>query len=133
MAANETKSVLSAAWLKPMPKGYKIPLWRWIFLPALTVMLKRDGGSWVMGEVTATADTLSFGQTAKTKTKSGPGEAWELNFAEISEVTLKGGMAQDRITITHSEGTKTLIAIKAADFVAQLQNRIRQERFYVAK
>ena len=121
----ETASVtaIPAAWLKPLPASYKIPLWRWIVLPATTLMLKRNGGVWLSGTLSLATDNLQFVQTRLTKSRIPP-DSWSIPLAEIADIGVEQRMASERVDIRHSRGTIKLMLVRSADFVAQLQQAL---------
>lgn len=121
----ETASVtaIPAAWLKPLPASYKIPLWRWIVLPATTLMLKRNGGVWLSGTLALADGQLSFTQTRLTKSRVPP-DSWSISLAEIADIGVEQRMASERVDIRHSRGTIKLMLVRSADFVARLQQAL---------
>lgn len=123
---NETAPVASipAAWLKPMPAGYKIPLWRWIVLPATTFMLKRNAGMWVNGTLVLAAEDVRFAQTKLIKSRNPP-DMWAVSLADIADVSVEKALASERVEIRHSRGTAKLMLVRSMDFVALLQQALR--------
>ena len=110
---------IPAAWLKPLPDSYKIPFWRWIVLPATTIMLKRNGGVWLSGTLVLADGQLGFTQTRLTKSRTPP-DSWTIPLAEIADIAVESRMASERIDIRYSRGTVKLMSVRSADFVAQL-------------
>ena len=121
----ETASVtaIPAAWLKPLPANYKIPLWRWIVLPATTLMLKRNGGVWLSGTLSLATDNLQFVQTHLTKSRIPP-DSWSIPLAEIADIGVEQRMASERVDIRHARGSIKLMLVRSADFVAQLRRAL---------
>lgn len=118
----ETTPVASipAAWLKLLPQGHKIPLWRWIVLPATTVMLKRNGGIWVSGTLSLTEDSLRFVQTRLAKSGNPP-DSWAIPLADIADIAVERRMASERIDIGHARGATKLMSVRSEDFIARLR------------
>ncbi|MCR6672159.1 hypothetical protein [Devosia ginsengisoli] len=114
---------IPAAWLKPFPAGYKIPLWRWIVLPATTFMLKRNGGVWLSGTLALADGKLQFTQTRLTKSRA-PLDSWAVPLADIADIGVEKRMASERVEIRHSRGTIKLMLVRSMDFVAQLQQAV---------
>jgi len=113
------------AWLQPMPDGYKIPLWRWILLPATALMLKRNQGVWVSGELMLFPDRIQFVQSKMIKTRSG-GTQWELSLAKVIDITKQKGIASETIEIHSTGGTLKLMTVRSDDFIAQLNQAIQR-------
>ena len=114
---------IPAAWLKPFPDSYKIPFWRWIVLPAATIMLKRNGGVWLSGTLVLADGQLGFTQTRLTRSRIPP-DSWTIPLAEIADIGVDKRMASERIAIRHFRGTIKLMAVRSADFVAQLRQAL---------
>src|SRR5690606_12787717 len=108
-----------AAWLKPLPDGYEIPLWRWVVLPATTIMLKRNAGVWVNGTLDLLPESLRFTQTRLTKAK--PPETWALPLTDISAVDVENGFASEKIEVRRAGRSIKLMAVRSAEFVALLR------------
>jgi hypothetical protein len=116
---------IPAAWLKPLPNGYKIPLWRWIVLPATTYMLKRNAGAWVNGTLVLADGNLRFIQTKLTKSARNSADTWTLPLSDISDIGVEKALASERIEIRYVRGTIKLMSVRSADFVALLQQALQ--------
>ncbi|MHA6692579.1 hypothetical protein [Devosia sp. A449] len=117
-------ATIPVAWLKPLPDGYKIPVWRWIVLPATTILLKRNGGVWMNGTLALLANDLSFTQTRLTKSTRTPPVQWVVPLANIAKVSLEKGLASEKIEIQHARGSIKLMSVRSFDFVALLQQAL---------
>ena len=116
-------ATIPAAWLKPLPDGYAIPLWRWIVLPATTFMLKRNGGAWISGSLVLHDGSLSFTQARLGKLRNPP-DSWTISLADVTEISVDKRLASERIELRHSRGPIRLMAVRSADFVAQLRQAL---------
>lgn len=119
----ETASVASipAAWLRPLPDGYKIPLWRWIVLPATTFMLRRNAGVWVNGMLVLADGNLRFTQTKLTRATRDPPDTWAIPLADIADISVEKALASERVNIRYARGSIRLMTVRSADFVSLLQ------------
>lgn len=117
---------IPAAWLRPLPEGYKIPLWRWIILPAGALMLRRNGGVWVNGALALTGDGLQFTQTRMIKRAGAQPPGWTLPLARISNIEVVKGLASETLLVHHSGTAARLMTVRAEDFIASLRNAIGQ-------
>lgn len=108
-----------AAWLKLLPEGYEIPIWRWVVLPASTIMLKRNAGVWINGTLELLPESLRFTQTKLTKAK--PPERWAVPLADISAIDVEKAFASEKIELRHSRGTIKLMSVRSAEFIALLR------------
>ena len=124
MTKPPSASSIPVAWLKPIPEGYRIPLWRWLLVPATVLMLKRSGGVWISGTLSLTDGSLHFTQTKAIKTKSMQLEEWSVPIGEITDLTVAPGFASETLRITHSGGTHKLMAARSDDFVAGLRKTL---------
>jgi len=115
----EIVASVPAAWLRPLPDGYEIPLWRWVVLPATTIMLKRNAGVWVNGTLDLLPESLRFTQTRLSKAK--PPETWTLPLADISDVDVEKGLASEKIELRRAGRPVKLMAVRSAEFVALLR------------
>ncbi|KQX35725.1 hypothetical protein ASD04_13190 [Devosia sp. Root436] len=123
MTETATVASIPAAWLRPLPQGHKIPFWRWIVLPATTLMLKRNGGVWMSGTLTLAEGNLQFTQTRLTKSRNPPA-SWTIPLAEIADIGVEKRMASERIDIAHASGPIKLMSVRSEDFVAQLRQAL---------
>ena len=116
---------IPVAWLKPIPASYRIPIWRWVLLPASTFMLKRRNGVWMSGTLTLTATELRFTQSQMIKTaRAATPETWSLPIENISRAIVSRGMASETIDVHHSNGVAKLMTARAGSFIDQLQSAI---------
>lgn len=123
--SNQTATAsLPVAWLKPIPKDYQIPMWRWVLLPATAFMLKRSGGVWINGTLHLTAIDLSFTQVKAIKTSRTMFETWSIPLTTITDVAHTKGVASETIEIRHPEGVAKLMTARSGNFVVQLQSAI---------
>lgn len=113
------------AWLQPMPEGYQIPLWRWILLPATALMLKRNRGVWVSGELMLFPGKIRFAQSKMMKTRSG-GTQWKLSLAKVTDITRQKGIASETIELHSTGGTLKLMTVRSDEFIAQLKQAIQR-------
>jgi hypothetical protein len=111
------------AWLQPMPQGFKIPIWRWILLPATALMLKRNGGVWISGEVSLFDDQIVFAQSRMIKSRS-PAAQWALPLPEIGDVIVRKGIASETIELHQPSRIVKLISVRSEEFVARLRQTI---------
>jgi len=112
------------AWLQPIPEGYKIPIWRWILLPATALMLKRNKGVWVSGELKLLADSIQFTQTRMIKSARNPGIDWKLPLADIRNITTSKGVASETLEFEHDTGTIKFMTVRSEEFVAKVRQAI---------
>ncbi len=124
MNRQQPASSIPVAWLKPIPEGYRIPLWRWLLVPATVLMLKRRGGVWISGTLTLAEDDLRFTQTKAIKTKSTQLEEWTVPLGQITDLTVAPGFASETLRITHANGVHKLMAARSEDFVAGLRKAL---------
>jgi hypothetical protein len=116
-------ATIPAAWLKPLPDGYAIPLWRWIVLPATTFMLKRNGGAWISGTLALQGGKLNFTQARLGKSRNPP-DSWTISLADVADISVDKRLASERIELRHSRGPISLMAVRSADFVIQLRQAL---------
>ena len=116
---------LPAAWLRPLPEGYTIPIWRWMLLPATAIMLRRYRGVWITGELRLTPDHVSFTQAKMIKSATRPPEAWNIPLESISNVAVQKGMMSETIEIRFSGGTVKLMTARSSEFVARLNQAVQ--------
>lgn len=126
MTVSTPVAAIPVAWLKPLPDGYKIPAWRWIVLPATTIMLKRNGGVWISGMLALLNDEVHFTQTKLTKSTRTPPAQWSVALADIANVSLEKGLASEKIEILYARGSIKLMSVRSLDFVALLQQALRR-------
>lgn len=124
MSTTSPVAKIPVAWLRPLPEGYKIPIWRWILLPATALMLKRSGGVWMSGELEITATALSFVQSRMVKTARAPMEKWEIPLDAISELTVQKGMTSETLVLEHSGRTTKFLTVRAGEFIELLRGAI---------
>lgn len=124
MNRQQSVSSIPVAWLKPIPEGYRIPLWRWLLVPATVLMLKRSGGVWISGTLSVEDGDLHFMQTRAIKTKSMQLEEWTVPLGEISDLTVAPGLASETLRITHSTGVHKLMAARSDDFITGLRKAL---------
>ena len=110
---------LPAAWLRPLPQGYRIPPWRWVVLPATAIMLKWYGGVWVSGAVRLMADRVAFVETGLTGAPTSS-DVWSIALADIADVAVRKGLATVRLDIVYPGGVIKLMTARAEEFVARL-------------
>lgn len=122
---NSVKSSPSipVAWLKPLPEGYRIPAWRWLLLPATTLMLKRNRGVWINGTLSLRETDLHFAQAKAIKTKLTLLEEWTLPL-EGTDLTVIPGFASETLVITRGNETYRLMAARSGEFVAELRRAL---------
>lgn len=113
-----------AAWLRPLPEGYRIPVWRWVLLPATAIMLKRTGGVWVSGELNLMHDRLVFTESKLVKSRRNPPGKWDLALDLISNVTIKPGIASETIELQLPGEILKLMSVRSAEFVEHLNRAI---------
>ena len=118
---------LPAAWLRPLPTGQTIPIWRWVLLPATTLMLKRYGGVWVSGEMMLLPGSLRFAQSRLVKSSRTPPAAWSIPLEAISDVAVQKGVMSETIEIRHGDTLTKMMTARSADFVAQLNQAISSQ------
>jgi len=111
------------AWLRPMPEGFKIPIWRWILLPATALMLKRHGGVWISGEASLFHDKLVFAQSRMIRSRT-PAVQWALPLPEISDVIVRKGIASETIELHQPNRIVKLMSVRSEEFVARLREAI---------
>lgn len=129
MNSVKAASSIPVAWLKPMPEGYRIPLWRWLLVPATALMLKRNRGVWISGTLSLTDDDLHYVQSKAIKTKSTLLEEWTVQLDQITDLTVTPGFASETLAVTHRGETHRLMAARSGEFVAELRGALsRQER-----
>lgn len=114
---------LPIAWLRELPEGYQIPLWRWILLPFAAWMLKRTGGVWISGELRLMQSRIEFVPSRLIKSR-GPSETWMIQLQDIEDVDVQKGIASERLKLRHDGRSTTLMAARSAEFVAQLTRAI---------
>jgi len=120
-------ATLPAAWLRPLPAGQAIPIWRWVLLPATTLMLKRYGGVWVSGELKLLPGSLHFAQSRLVKSSRTPPAVWSIPLATISDVTVQKGVLSETLEIRHAGTLTKMMTARSADFVAQLNQAISSQ------
>ena len=119
-------AVIPVAWLKSLPADYKIPVWRWLVLPATTIMLKRRGGAWVSGNLELRSDSLRFVQTKLTKGSPGAVASWTIALSSMGNIDVTSGLASESIAIEHADGVVKLLAVRSAEFVDLLRQALPQ-------
>jgi hypothetical protein len=112
---------IPAAWLKPTPSGYQIPLWRWVLLPATTYMLKKRGGVWMNGDLAIDEAELRFTQVTAIKLSKLPAASWTIALSDISNVEMVQGMASETLSIAHLGGVEKLLTARSREFVDHLR------------
>lgn len=113
------------AWLQPLPEGYKISILRWILLPATALMLKRNKGVWVSGELRLLPDSIQFVQSRLVKSARRPGIEWKLPLADIRDITTSKGVASETVTVEYATGSLKLITVRSEDFVNQIRQAMK--------
>lgn len=114
-------AAIPVAWLKPIPDGYRIPMWRWLLLPATALMLKRSGGVWVNGTLQLTPTDLAFVPSRGLKSARQAADAWSIPLDTISRVTFAKGVLSETLEMHHAGGKARVMTARSADFIAQLQ------------
>jgi len=107
-----------------MPEGYKIPIWRWVLLPATALMLKRNKGVWVSGEMKLLADSIQFTQARVMKSARNPGIQWRMALSDIRNITTSKGVASETVEIEHSNGTLKLMTVRSEEFISKIRQAI---------
>ncbi|MBD0413129.1 PH domain-containing protein [Oryzicola mucosus] len=115
------------AWLRPLPKDYRTPLWRWILIPASALLLKRNGGVWLNGELRLMADHLLYVESKLVRSPKNPPATWRIKLEDISGISLKKGMVSQTLEIEASGGLVKLMTVRSEEFVTKLEARIRRE------
>lgn len=128
MTAESPVAALPVAWLRPLPQGYVIPLWRWLILPATAFMLKRNGGVWVSGELKLMPSRLEFSQSRLIKSSRIPPMQWSIPLDGVSDVAVKKGITSETVEIRHPGETIKLMTARSADFLAKLDQAISASR-----
>lgn len=123
MTAPSPVRSIPCAWLRPLPAGYRIPLWRWLLLPAVTLMMKRSKGSWVSGNLDLLPDEVRFSQV-KAKLSRTPAIAFSISLRDILSVDLTSAFASERLTLHTATRSATFLVVKSSDFVADLKQAI---------
>ena len=113
---------IPVSWLQPLPEGYRIPIWRWILLPATALMLKRQNGVWINGTLELLNDEIRFSQSrlVKSKAKSN-GASWSVPFKEIADVSLKPGTLSEILEIEAKGVRIKMMTVRAGEFVERLK------------
>lgn len=124
MTTETSSTSIPAAWLKRLPEGYAIPIWRWLLLPATAIMLKRQGGVWISGTLTLAGEELRFSQNKLIKSSRVPPEAWTLSLADITDVVLAKGFASETLEIHAPAGVVKLMTARSAEFVDKVKQAI---------
>lgn len=114
---------IPCAWLQPLPAGFRIPLWRWLLLPAVTWMIKRSNGTWVSGNLDLSSDDLRFSQV-KAGRKREPAIAFSFPLRDILSIELTPAFASERLTIHTATRSATFLVVKSSDFVADLRHQL---------
>lgn len=125
--SEQAADVIPAAWLRTAPPGYRLPVWRWILLPATALLFKMYGGSWVNGQLQLTADSLNFIQT-RTPLSRGPALNWSIKLDDITDVGFGKAMASERIIVAHAGGTATLMVLRSQDFAEKIRRALPQRQ-----
>lgn len=124
MSSDTALASIPVSWLRPLPRDYEIPVWRWILLPASAFMLRRNKGVWVSGTLQLTASELRFTQS------KGIGRAqpasWSIPLAEITAAPVRKGMASETLEIAYKGETVQIMTVRADDFIARLHAAIAQ-------
>lgn len=113
-----------AAWLQPLPEGYTIPLWRWILLPATALMLRRNKGVWVSGELQLLPDRLRFTETRMSKSSRNPLRTWEILFTDIRDLRVKKSLAAETVEIDRGNAMTRLMTVRSDDFMARVREAL---------
>lgn len=127
MNSVKAASSIPVAWLKPMPEGYRIPLWRWLLVPATALMLKRNRGVWISGTLSLTDDDLHYVQSKAIKTKSTLLEEWTVPLDQITDLTVTPGFASETLAVTYMGETHRLMAARSGEFVAELRGALARQ------
>lgn len=112
---------IPVSWLRPLPEGYKIPIWRWVLLPATAIMLKRQGGVWMSGALEITEDELRFSQTHMVKSARTPAIRWGIKLADISAINVQPGMVSETLQVEYSAGSVKFMTVRAGEFIERLR------------
>lgn len=111
---------IPVSWLQPMPEGYKIPLWRWILLPATVLMLKRQKGVWRNGTLHLDDEKLRFEQTRLIKSAQGA-SGWSIPLGDISDISFTPGTLSERLEISTRNIQVRFMTVRAEPFVERLK------------
>jgi hypothetical protein len=122
---NSPNNAIPVAWLRPISPDYKIPLWRWLLLPASALMLKRNRGVWVSGALQLTETGLVFAQAKGLGLSKTPPAAWTIPFEEITAISVSKGMASDTLLLTYKDQPVKIMTVRADSFIAQLRTAVR--------
>jgi len=117
-------ATLPVAWLRRLPDGYVIPIWRWVLFPATTIMLKRYGGMWMSGELKLMGSHIAFTQSRLVKSSRTPPAHWEIPLDSIADITVQKGLTSETIEVRHAGQTTKLMTARSAEFV-ELLNKAR--------
>lgn len=112
-----------------MPEGHRIPLWRWLLLPATALMLKHQGGVWMNGTLELTGEDLRFAPVRLIKSAKSPPESWSIPLGQISDVTTVKGIASETIEVHHAIGVAKFMTAKSGTFVEELKQSISDDNF----
>lgn len=111
---------IPVSWLQPLPEGYKIPIWRWILLPATALMLKRQNGVWRNGTLHLDSDKLRFEQARLVKSAQGaPG--WSIPLGDISGISFTPGTLSERLELSTKDTQIRFMTVRAEPFVDRLR------------
>lgn len=121
-------AAIPIAWLRPLPEEYRIPVWRWILVPATTLMLKRNRGVWLSGQLQLMPDRVRFIQSRLVKSSRSLPAEWSIPLGDIAGVEMQKGMASETLEIRHSGGTVRLMSARSSDFVDRLKQAIAQKQ-----
>jgi hypothetical protein len=123
-----TPAAIPVAWLKPIPPGYRLPVWRWILLPASALMLKLYRGVWISGQLELHEESLRFVQTSALPIKRRPAEHWTLALKDIRELDLRPGFGTETIELHHAGGVAKLMSARSEAFVARIRAALAQRQ-----
>lgn len=110
---------LPAAWLRPLSKDYRIPLWRWLLLPGISYMAKRNGGTWVNGTIALFDAEIRFAQGKVI------GAGTPLSFAIPLDgrvnVGVRPAMASERLIVERDGVEAVFMLVRGKQFVDEVR------------
>lgn len=118
---NTPNNAIPVAWLRPLTPGYKIPLWRWILLPASAIMLKRNRGVWVSGGLQLSESELIFAQAKGLGLSRTPPASWSLPLSDITGLTVHKGIASETLELIYRGQPVKIMTVRAETFIAELR------------
>ncbi|RDE09253.1 hypothetical protein DVH29_07270 [Pelagibacterium lacus] len=105
---------MPAAILRPLPKDYQFAVWRWILLPAVTYMIRRNGGTWASGTIHLFAQELRFTFSGRN------GGTVSVPIDQHLTICLRKAMASERLILERDGTTYTFMVVRPTAFVETL-------------